>query len=582
MHYSDHKSSTVSDEHLDATRQPGCCGGEASCGGYCGDALPAVCSLQQEIAPSGSHADERFRTILDSLGDAVIATDNEGRVRLVNSAAERLTGWQAEDAIGKSLGIVMRLAAITDGEDASASLAQTVCEKQSAETLELWLKPRDGQRVRIACTAAPIRPKVDRCTGLVLVFRDTTQQYEMQQRIKQAERLKSVSQLAGGVAHGFNNMLGAIRTSCECLQIELGQHALSPKADRSAPRSSSQPALSSLLSENVFTCLDVVLSASQRAEELANQLLAFGRKNVYASIKLDVHDVLNEAVNLLSRSISRRIVIARDLQSKHRAVMGDKAALQNAILGLGMNAAQAIQHEGEIAVSTRSLYLDESDCKTISFDLTPGTYCEITVRDNGRGMTQEQVERAFDPFFSPRSDDPASGLGLSAVYGMVQDHNGAISIESQPGEGASVRILLPVETSERINNAPSVGNCDQAQSRCILVVEDEEIVRTSATMVLNNIGYDTLEANDGRQALRVYEDNADKIDLVLLDINMPVMNGVEAYEHLREKAPELPIVFASGYVDRQDTKALQECPVIRKPYSVGMLQSMLASALDES
>ncbi|HBE69369.1 MAG TPA: hypothetical protein DDW52_14580 [Planctomycetaceae bacterium] len=571
-------------EHIFTPVSASYCRGATGYGNDPNFSIKSGCSVDQEAVLPCRQGNRGFQAASGSLSNSVIATDGGGRVVLINAAAEQITGWSMREALGRPLVDILGLASQDGDADASITFVKMLAEQQSTETNELWLRPRDGSPVRIAVTAAPIQVDPDSSTGLIVIFRDATQRYESQRQIERAKRLASVSQLAGGVAHGFNNFLVAIRNSCESLKIALGQtewkNLSCSRSERTRLQSHDDAAVGP--GDNVLECLDLILSATERAEELTNRLLTFGRKNVYSATRLDVQAVLNETLDVFSRSTGNRIAFSRNLQAKQRTIIGDKSALQNAILGLGMNAVQAISGRGEITVATRNLYLRRSDCRSSEFDLAPGNYCEISVCDNGQGMTQEQVERAFDPFFSWQSTDLAAGLGLSEVYGVVRDHRWAISIESQPDKGASVRILLPVENSRESETAQSDGNRDRNQCRCILVVEDEEIVRTSATMVLNHIGYDTLEANDGRQALRVYDANADKINLVLLDVNMPVMNGVEAYGFLREKAPELPIVFASGYIDRDDTAVLKRCPVIRKPYSVETLQSMLANALAAS
>lgn len=476
-------------------------------------------------------------------------TDTAARITYLNPTAQELTGWTAAEALGASLGTVLRSREI-DAPESHHPWEAAIGSTQSPVALDLMLQPRGGEARRISCSAAPVRADAMRCSGLVLVFRDTTQTYAAEQKLRQSEKLQSIGQLAGGIAHDFNNMLGAIQASSEVLQMVLAA------SETDAANES----------------LDVILNASRRGAQLTSQLLAFSRQGQLASNKIDLHSVLNDTLDQLSCAADRRLVLARNFAAEQASVIGDMNAIQSMLLGVSVNSSHAISAGGTISISTHNIALDKSKCLESGFRMEPGRFCEVCIRDDGDGMPADALARVFDPFYTTKSPEKGSGLGLPAAYGTVQDHGGSIDITSEVGVGTEIRVLLPVARDVAEAKIASPGGLIITIG-CVLVVDDEAMVRASARMVLNSLGYEVIEAVNGQEAVDIFAQRQGEIDLILLDLNMPVMNGLEAYERLLAVRPNIKVVVASGFVDKRFQEVLSACTVIRKPYSVADLQN---------
>ncbi|GAB5402630.1 MAG: PAS domain S-box protein [Aureliella sp.] len=513
-----------------------------------------LCSDSEGLKQSQRH----LKAVLDSIGDAVIVTDNNATITQINPVASTLTGWSAVDAVGCSLGRVLRSRNVNGSESDLGGSAGLVGVQDSPVALDLYLHARNGAVRRISCTAAPIRRESQICDGMVLVFRDTTQEHAVQKKLRQSERLQSIGQLAGGIAHEFNNMLGAIQASGECLQMVLEHN-----------NDASQE------------CVEVILDAARKAAQLTGQLLAFARRGQLAAVPIELHTMMNSTLELMSRTVDRRIVLSRTLDATRTVVNGDRSALQGMLLNTAVNASHALKDGGTIAVSTRNVQLSAEECLSSSFDMLPGEYCEISVRDDGQGIQPQDLEKVFDPFYTTKSPG-GSGLGLSAAYGTVQDHGGSIEVKSTVGKGTTIRILLPItsEAARREVRKISVSSDTgpkpaTATAGRVLIVDDEASVRASARLVLTSLGYDVIEAANGLDALAAYEEKHAAIDVVLLDINMPGMNGLEVYHRLQDLEPSVRVVVASGFIDDRYRKAFGDCKMINKPYSIADLTSAI-------
>ncbi len=520
-----------------------------------------------ESSEHQQHSHGHFETVLNSIGDAVIVTDTAATITHINPVASSITGWSAEEAVGCSLGKVLRSRNIDGSAAGIGGSCVSVDAQDSPVAHDLYLYARNGEARRISCSAAPIRRQSKTCDGLVLVFRDTTREHALQQKLRQSERLQSIGQLAGGIAHDFNNMLGAIQASGELLQIALKQE-----------NASSQE------------CVEIILGASRKATQLTGQLLAFARRGQLSTKPVELHAIMNAALELLSRTVDRRIVLLRSFDAVQTVVNGDVGALQNMLLNTVVNASHALVEGGTIAVSTRNIELSAEECLDSSFDLLPGEYCEIVIRDDGEGIEPQDLAKVFDPFYTTKSPG-GSGLGLSAAYGTIQDHGGSIDVQSSVGRGTAIRILLPTAAAatapgERTNGIASNTGASAAKKApsegCVLVVDDDATVRASARLVLNSLGYEVLEAANGLDALAAFEESQAGIDVVLLDINMPEMNGLEVYERLLDIAPGVRVVVASGFIDERYCNAFGESQIIHKPYSVSDLKDAIKSAAMQS
>lgn len=513
-------------------------------------------AIQQTIL-SLRRSEEDLRTTLDSIGDAVIATDAQGLIVRMNPVAENLTGWPSTEAVNRPLQEVFHLVHQQTREDLPCP-AQQVLELQQRVELpaDTLLISRSGKKYRIADSAAPIRRENQQLNGVVLVFRDITEETILQEQLLQSRKMDTIGQLAGGVAHDFNNMLGGILGSAELLKRRLDPDEKNQKY------------------------IGMIVDAAQRAADLTSKLLTFARKQHVSSTPVDAHLALNKAIELLQNTVDRRIRIHRALQAPHCMVVGDLSQLQNAFLNLGLNAAQAMPDGGDLHFGTRIQQLDPEYCARSSFELQPGSFLEVEIRDSGQGILPENLERIFEPFFTTKEQGQGTGLGLAAVLGTVQMHHGAITAYSEPGNGSVFRLLLP------LSDAPHAVVIDSPTLLCgsglILVVDDEHVMRATAEAILVDLGYTVMLAENGRVGLELYRQYHSTIDLVLLDMIMPEMNGRDCFRRMKAIKPEVKVILSSGFSRSEeltDMRLQGLCGFIQKPYRSITLSRVVAGAL---
>ena len=502
-------------------------------------------------------SEEKLRITLNSIGEGVIATDAEMRVTKVNPVAEKLTGWPAHEAIGRSLLEIFRRVDLETREPlenpAKAILSGGELTTRADNTV---LIARNGRECQIAESVAPICDEAGMEVGVVLVFRDVTEEKALQEQLLHSRKMETIGQLAGGVAHDFNNMLGGIIGAAELLKKRLPPE---PKTEK---------------------FLGMIMESAERAADLTKKLLAFSRKQHIGSTPVNVHSALRKTLALLINTVDRRIQIHTDFAAESAIVAGDLGQLQNAFLNICINAVQAMPEGGQLEIATQVLELDQSDCDAGSFDLQAGPYLEVEIRDNGCGIPAENLERIFEPFFTTKMQGKGTGLGLAAVFGTVQQHHGAVTVYSELGAGSSFRVLLP------LTDAPTILEDPKEQplggSGLILVVDDEAVMRATAAAILEDLGYQVRLAENGRSGLEDFRAHWKKIDLVLLDMIMPEMNGRDCFIEMRKIDPTAKIVLSSGFAhsaDLADLRAAGLVGFIRKPYRTVALSRTMVAAL---
>jgi nitrogen-specific signal transduction histidine kinase/CheY-like chemotaxis protein len=391
---------------------------------------------------------------------------------------------------------------------------------------------------------------------MVLVFRDVSKQVALEQQVQQSQKMDAIGQLAGGVAHDFNNMLGGIMGAAELLKDELAN----PSRGQGY--------------------VDLILKSTLRAAELTGKLLAFSRKSSFTTKALDIHLAIKEAIGLLEHTLDKRIDIQSELLAEKRVVNGDLTQLQSVFLNLGINAGDAMKTGGTLQFKSRTLRLDQAYCDASPFDLTPGQYVQVEVRDSGTGIPAALLPHIFEPFFTTKPVHKGTGLGLAAAFGIINQHNGEITVSSVENQGTVFYVTLPLSAAEeqRIENAE-----EPVRGRgCILVVDDEEVLRCTAEIMLNHLGYEVMLARNGREAIELFKVAANRIDLVLLDVGMPEMNGHECFDQLIALKSSLPVILCSGSSDDAKMDKMTQRGVagfIQKPYSTLALSRIVAASI---
>lgn len=499
---------------------------------------------------------ENLRATLDSIGDAVIATDADCRVTRMNPVAEKLTGWPIDKAAGLPLQDVFQIinaetqAKVINPVERVMETGEVVGFSQHTQLLAI-----DGREFRIADSAAPIKDIGGKTIGVVLVFRDVSEQHKLEERLRQSEKMRAIGELAGGVAHDFNNMLGGILGSAELL-------------DRLLP---DDPKMKKFIG--------MIMDSAERAAELTAKLLAFARKQPVSLGPVDVHQILENTLSLLKNTVDRRVKINTDFAATVSTVNGDLSQLQSAFLNLCINGVHSMPDGGELSLASELVELDDTDCQASPFSIKPGSYLQVEVSDKGCGIAPEILPRIFEPFFTTKNMGAGTGLGLAAVFGTMQQHHGAVSVYSEVGYGTRFRVLLPLVDAQpqqlsSKKNVPGSGR--------ILVVDDEAVMRTTAQAILEGLGYQVSLAGNGKEGLALLAKDPKAFDLVLLDMIMPEMNGRDCFAEMKKISPDIRVLLSSGFTHEEDLKQMQAAGLsgyIRKPYRTAMLSQAVAEAL---
>ncbi len=371
--------------------------------------------------------------------------------------------------------------------------------------------------------------------------------------------MDAVGRLAGGIAHDFNNLLTGILSYSDLILQELRPN------------------------DPIRADVEQIRDAGQRAAGLTRQLLAFSRRQFLQPRVVSLNTTVRELEPMLQRLLGRDVTLETELDPDLGNVLLDPALMEQALVNLALNAREAMPHGGRLRLTTANVELEPEPGREKDGG-QPGNYVSITVSDTGVGIDAAAQSRVFEPFFTTKHSTGRRGLGLSTVYGMVEQSGGHITVESAPGEGASFTVYLPRYSGPE----PAVGTVHQRMpqvgTETLLLVEDEAAVRSSVRRLLEWHGYTVLEARNGADALRIYEANEGGIDLVLTDIVMPEMGGHELVERLRARRPDLRVLFMSGYTEGASTRNGSMPPgtgFVQKPFSVETLMRRLREVLDE-
>jgi len=497
-------------------------------------------------------SEEQLQALFDSAADVVFTKDWEGRYIRVNSACAKLHGLSEEEFIGKT---DFDLFPKEEAKPGVETDRQVLVEGRTvASAYDRQVK---GKTLTFSVVKSPLHGPDGAIIGLCGIARDITEQRSLEQQLRQAQKMESLGTLAGGVAHDFNNLLGGI----------LGYVGLM-KGDYS-------PA------EKHYAYLELIENAGRRAAELTNQLLAFSRKGKFELRAVDLNNSVEDVSKLIGRTLDKNIEIATELQRGLPSVEGDPGQLEQAILNLCVNAADAMPAGGRLRLGTEVVALEEEfTSKHVGCD--PGEYVVLRVSDTGIGMDSETLSRMFEPFFTTKEVGKGTGLGLSTVYGIVKNHGGYVDVHSQPGKGSTFDIYLPVSKREFTPPQPQTMEL-QTGHETILAVDDEEIIRSLLKDILEKLGYRAIVAKDGKEATRIYDQNKGQIDAVIVDLVMPQVGGREIFRELKRRNPEVKVLLASGYAQAGAAQQILDEGVrgfIQKPFDLVDLSQKLRQMLD--
>ncbi|MEQ5775142.1 PAS domain S-box protein [Thalassospira sp. NFXS8] len=506
-----------------------------------------------------AETERRVRWFFDDSPLSIILADMSGTVTDANRAFIDTAGQKRDKVIGRS---ILELILPEDRDDVARYLSKAVMGMGKGGQIEARLQGSRGVAAHIYLQR--VAGRSGESGALLLNFLDTTEQKNLEEQFAQSQKMQAVGQLAGGVAHDFNNLLTAMIGFCDLL---LSRHG---PGDPS------------------FADIMQIKQNANRAANLVRQLLAFSRRQTLQPKVINITDALAEMSNLLRRLIGEKI----DLKVAHGRDIGlvkvDPGQLDQVIINLVVNARDAMsQGGGVLAIKTSNEIVDET--KHAGTEIIPaGDYVRIEVRDTGIGIPKDNLTRIFEPFFSTKQRGEGTGLGLSTVYGIVKQTGGFISVESEMGVGTTFTIYLPRYEITAEELAASQAVSEEAPSRdltgsgAILLVEDEDAVRTFGARALRGKGYDVLEASNGDNALEVLENTDKTIDLVISDVVMPGLDGPSLIRKLRAERPDLKVIFISGYAEDTYRDELDEengVHFLPKPFSLKELATKVKEVL---
>ena len=388
---------------------------------------------------------------------------------------------------------------------------------------------------------------------------DITEQYSLKKQLNESQKMEAVGQLASGIAHDFNNILAGIQGAAELLSNN------------------------GLTEEERKKYVKLIMNSVEKSSNLTSKLLVFGSKRTVNQNIFNIKDTIINSIEILKRSIDKKIEIVTDFNFKYKFILGDESQLENIFLNLGINASHSMKTGGILKFSIKNIKIDEEASKLSTFNIKAGVFVEIKVEDNGSGISPEHIDKIFDPFFTTKEQGKGTGLGLSSVYGAIKEHKGIIKVDSQLNKGTSFTICLPVSDAvAKVNEHSKVDKKVLGNGSKILLVDDDETILFITKKILKKLNYQVFTAKNGLEAVEIFKENNKEIDLVLMDMIMPKMNGYEAVKIMKTINKDSKIIISSGFSKDKDIEGVNDMGVndfIEKPYNINKLSNLINKVL---
>ncbi len=501
-------------------------------------------------------SERRFRELVKNATYGIYHSTVEGKFIDVNPALVAMLGYGSE----------AELLALNPSADLywdPGQRGRLVEEQRQTGRLrgvEVEWKRKDGKPITVRLSGRAMRDKQGTVEGFEVIAEDVTERRALEKQLRQAQKFEAIGQLAGGVAHDFNNVVGAMMGWADLGLLEA-------------------PAESRLRS-----CFEKIRDQARRAAGLTRQLLAFARRQVLQPRSINLNQTAADVVSLLEKVLGAHIEVKTVLAPDLEAVRADPTHIEQVLMNLCVNARDAMPRGGRLVIETRNVSFTQEDCQRRGFG-KPGSYVLLAVSDTGVGMDAATLERIFEPFFTTKEVGKGTGLGLSVVYGIVKQHDGFINVYSEPGRGSTFSIYLPA-------SAQIAGEAEQTKiepvqggSETILLAEDHEGVRDMSREMLARLGYQVLLAADGEEAVQMVEAHRDRIDLVLLDVVLPKLSGPEAYARICAMKPDVAVILTTGYTaeaPQLNDVAGKGVAILQKPYCPDDLARKVRETLDHA
>jgi len=493
----------------------------------------------------------RLAIAVENAAEVIIITDIEGNIQYVNPAFEKITGYSRAEAAAQNITL------LDSGQhDPSFFEQMWDCLKRG----EVWRgrfinRKKDHSLYQSDATISPVKNTTGQIINYVSVQRDVTREIQLEKQLRQAQKMEAIGTLAGGIAHDFNNLLLGIQGNISLSLLDLG------------------------LESPIVSNLKKIEQYVQNGVELTRQLMGFARGGKYQVRLTDINRLLIEQ-NLLFSRANKAVVFKEEFDTELWNVEADQDQIEQVILNIYMNALQAMPEGGTLTVRTENLTIDKE--RFTPYRVKAGDYVKISVIDTGIGMDEKTQRRIFDPFFTTRDMGRGTGLGLASVYGIIKNHEGFINVESQKNRGTQLEFFLPASRKPAPQKQLAVEKLSRGQGT-VLLVDDEEMIIDVGKRMLDKLGYETLTAMNGTEALEIYKTRGNDISLVILDMVMPKVSGGETFDRLRQINPTIKVILCSGYsIDGQATEILERgCNAfIQKPFNLKTLSQHIRAVLN--
>ncbi len=506
---------------------------------------------RKQIEQALRESEAKYQDLYDNAPDMSLSVDAKtGKIIQCNQTLLKNLGYEKEEIIGREVSELYH----PSSEQERKRVARLFLKTGEVDNSEIKVMRKDRTTLDVSLKISAIRDAEGKVLYSRSIWHDITERKKLEARLQQAQKMESLGTLAGGVAHDFNNLLMAIqgRTSLMLMDTD----SLNPN----------------------FKHLKEIENYVNNGADLTNGLLDFARVGEYEVKPTDLNKLIARQNQIFGRT-KKEITIHEKLDKDLWTVLIDRGQIEQVLLNLYVNAAHAMPDGGELYIQTENVYIDRNYVKP--FKVEPGKYVRISVTDTGIGMDEATVQKIFEPFFTTKEMGRGTGLGLSSVYGIVKNHGGVINVYSEKGEGSTFTIYLP--TTEKSPQVEQELPQEILQgTETILLVDDEEIIVTVGREILTSLGYTVLVARSGKEAIALYQENKDKIHIVILDMIMPDMGGGITYDKLKEINPEVKVLLSSGYsLNGLATKILERgCDdFIQKPFKLDTLSQKIRTIL---
>ncbi len=497
-------------------------------------------------------SEEKYRVLFESNPHPMWVYDLETlRFLTVNDAAVEHYGYSKDEFLA------MTIKDIRPAEDISPLLENVSRITTGIDKAGVWRhRKKDGTLIHVEITSHVVDFGGRR--GEIVLVNDVTNSMKLEEQLRQAQKMESVGLLAGGVAHDFNNVLTAIIGYGNLLQM---------KMEKTDPLRS--------YAENIMT-------TAQRAAQLTQSLLTFSRKQIINPVPIELNSIILRVEKLLKRLIREDIELITRLVPADMTVMADSVQVEQVLMNLVTNARDSMPRGGTLTISTAIVELNEDSIASHGYG-KPGMYVRLSISDTGAGMDEQTRKRIFEPFFTTKEMGKGTGLGLASVYGLIKQHQGFIDVESEQGRGTSFHVYFPALKHGTAKEEVPAEEILKGGTETLLVAEDDEIIRNLTSSILREFGYTVIVAKDGNDAVSVFQENRDRIGLLLFDVIMPRKSGKDAYEEIRTIKPDIKVLFISGYsADMISKEGILEkgLSFVSKPVSPSELLRKVREVLD--